>query len=377
MNSNELIKNNVCSIPWLHTEVSLQNNTVLPCCKYKGPSLGKPKDFIKIWSGDEYSKLRTDLLDNIVRDECSACDVPADSFSYKKFKNNTYKHFKQDITTSHLPRVVHLTLKNTCNFACRMCHPSSSSKLHELSKKSVFLHKFYQANIDNKFDIKSIAGMFGNLQILTITGGEPLIDEDCIEVLSLAEQESANFKSLTLSSNLSVIHPKIFNALQNTKASVNINVSIDGPIKVHEYIRYGCDWKTIAKNLQKLKSICYGIGVNTTISAMNVGYLHELIEDLQELERETGIKFTHIMPTPVLEPHLHAGNLPEHIKKLYKEKLVALQQDYKLPGANTLIQTGISLLETNVSSNITVVQFMNEFDAVAKTDYRNIYLEWV
>ena len=110
---------------------------------------------------------------------------------------------------------------------------------------------------------------------------------------------------------------------------------------------------------------------------MNVGYLHELIKDLQELERETGIKFTHIMPTPVLEPHLHAGNLPEHIKKSYKEKLLSLQQDYKTPGANTLIQTGISLLESNVSSTITVVQFMEEFDAVANTDYRDVYPEWI
>jgi sulfatase maturation enzyme AslB (radical SAM superfamily) len=193
----------------------------------------------------------------------------------------------------------------------------------------------------------------------------------------MAKKESSQFKSLVLSSNLSVIHPKIFNALQNTQAKIYINASIDGPIKIHEYIRYGCDWKTIAKNLQKLKSICYGIGVNTTISAMNVGYLHELVSDLQELERETGIRFTHIMPTPVLEPHLHVGNLPKHIKKLYKEKLVALQQDYKTPGANTLIQTGISLLESNVSSTITVVKFMEEFDAVANTDYRNVYPEWL
>jgi hypothetical protein len=108
---------------------------------------------------------------------------------------------------------------------------------------------------------------------------------------------------------------------------------------------------------------------------MNVGYLHELIEAIMLLESETGIEFTHLMPTPVLEPHLHAANLPDHVKKLYREKLIALDKNYKLPGANTLIQTGISLLDDSVKSNITVVKFLEEFDQVAGTDYRTVYPE--
>jgi MoaA/NifB/PqqE/SkfB family radical SAM enzyme len=375
VNSNDIIKNGICSIPWLHTEINLQNNKILPCCKYAGPGMGSPRDFIKVWKGKEYSKLRQDLADNIIRSECQACNVAKDSFSYKKFKNTAYQYFNQDLSKNELPRVIHITLKNTCNFACRMCHPASSSRLHEFSKKSNFLNDFYMANIDNNFDIKLLSGIFGNLQRLTITGGEPLIDEDCIELLTMIDQESPKFNSLTMSSNLSVIHPKIFDALSKTKANVSINVSLDGPDYIHEYIRYGCNWNTIAVNLKKLKGICQGLGVNTTISAMNVGYLHELIESVIDLEKETGIKFTHLMPTPVLEPHLHAGNLPPDVKKLYKEKLIALNKNYELPGANTLIQTGISLLDSQVESSITVTKFLQEFDSIANTDYRKVYPE--
>ena len=375
MNSDDIIRNDICSVPWLHTEINLQNKRILPCCKYTGESLGSPVDFVNVWSGEKYSQLRQDLANNISRHECQACDVAADSFSYKKFKNNSYKNFHQDISANALPRVVHITLKNTCNFACRMCHPASSSKLHDLSKKSKFLTDLYQAKIDDEFHISSLSGIFGNLQQLTITGGEPLIDEDCIELLSMVEQESSRFKSLTLSSNLSVIHPKIFSALKNSAAAININASIDGPEHIHQYIRYGSNWNTITANLKKLKDICRGIGVNTTISAMNVGYLHELIEAIMLLESETGIEFTHLMPTPVLEPHLHAANLADHVKKLYREKLIALDKNYKLPGANTLIQTGISLLDDSVKSNITVVKFLEEFDQVAGTDYRTVYPE--
>jgi sulfatase maturation enzyme AslB (radical SAM superfamily) len=257
-----------------------------------------------------------------------------------------------------------------------MCHPYSSSRLHDLSKKSIFLNDFYRAKIDNKFHIKSLSGIFGNLQSLTITGGEPLIDEDCIELLAMVKNESVRFRSLTLSSNLSVIHPKIFQALQNSTAAININVSIDGPSAIHEYIRYGCTWSTIATNIKKLKGICRGMGVNTTISAMNVGYLHELIEAVMMLETETGVKFTHLMPTPVLEPHLHVANLPDNLKKLYREKLLALNKNYELPGANTLIQTGISLLDETVESDITVTGFLQEFDLVTGTDYRTVYPEF-
>lgn len=375
MNSDDIIMNGVCSVPWLHTEINLQNNRILPCCKYTGESLGSPVDFLQVWSGEKYSQLRQDLANNVHRTECRACDVATNSFSYKKFKNNSYKNFHQDLSTNALPRVVHITLKNTCNFACRMCHPASSSKLHDLSKKSKFLTDLYQAKIDDEFHIKSLSGIFGNLQQLTITGGEPLIDEDCIELLSMVERESSRFKSLTLSSNLSVIHPKIFSALQNSTAAININVSIDGPEHIHQYIRYGSNWNTITTNLKKLKGICYGMGVNTTISAMNVGYLHELIEAIMLLESETGIEFTHLMPTPVLEPHLHAANLPDNVKKLYREKLIALNKNYSLSGANTLIQTGISLLSDTVESSITVAKFLQEFDQVAGTDYRTVYPE--
>jgi MoaA/NifB/PqqE/SkfB family radical SAM enzyme len=377
VNSNNIIKNGICSVPWLHTEINLQTNSIFPCCKYDGPSLGKPQDFIEVWAGKEYSQLRQDLANNIIRSECQACDVAEDSFSYKKFKNTAYQYFNQGLSTNALPRVIHITLKNTCNFACRMCHPASSSRLHELSKKSIFLNDFYKANIDNKFDIKLLSGIFGNLQRLTITGGEPLIDEDCIDLLAMVEQESKRFNTLTLSSNLSVIHPKMFDALGKTHANVNINVSIDGPDYIHEYIRYGCNWNNIATNLKKLKGICYGMGVNTTISAMNVGYLHELIEAVIALEATAGIKFTHLMPTPVLESHLHAGNLPPDVKKLYKEKLIALNKNYELPGANTLIQTGISLLDAPVKSNITVTRFLGEFDRIANTDYRRVYPELI
>lgn len=375
MNTDDIIKNGICSVPWLHTEINLQTNQIVPCCKYIGKSLGSPSDFINVWHGKEYSQLRQDLANNVNRSECVACDVAEDSFSYKKFKNTAYQNFNQDITASVLPRVIHITLKNTCNFACRMCRPASSSRLHELSKKSKFLNNFYETEIDNKFDIKLLSGIFGNLQRLTITGGEPLIDEDCIELLAMIEQESKRFNALTLSSNLSVIHPKIFNALKKTKANVNINVSIDGPDYIHEYIRYGCNWNDIAVNLKKLKSISSRLGVNATISAMNVGYLHELIEAVIALEVETGVKFTHLMPTPVLEPHLHPANLPLDVKKFYKEKLIASNKKYNLPGANTLIQTGISLLDADVKSSIAVTGFLQEFDRIANTDYRNVYPE--
>ncbi len=376
MNSGDLIKNNICSIPWLHTEINLQNNKISPCCKYISDSMGNPADFLSVWTGEKYSQLRQDLANNIDRPECAACAVPEESFSYKKFKNAAYKNFNQDITTTALPRVIHITLKNTCNFACRMCHPASSSRLHELSKKSQFLNDFYRAKIDNNFDIKLLSGIFGNLQRLVITGGEPLIDEDCIDLLAMVERESRSFNSLTLSSNLSVIHPKIYTALKNITAKVTVNVSIDGPDRIHEYIRYGSKWPNITENLKKLKEICYGIGVNTTISAMNVGYLHELIESIMSLETQTGIKFTHLMPTPVLEPHLHAGNLPPAVKKLYREKLIALNKNYSLPGANTLIQTGISLLDADIKSNITVGKFLHEFDKIAETDYLTVYPEF-
>ena len=78
----------LCSLPWVHTEVTLQDDSIKPCCKYTA-SFGKISDgFKNVWHNDHAKALRQDWMAGVNVAACSACDVDEQSFSYKKWKNN-------------------------------------------------------------------------------------------------------------------------------------------------------------------------------------------------------------------------------------------------------------------------------------------------
>jgi sulfatase maturation enzyme AslB (radical SAM superfamily) len=378
MNTDDIIKQGLCSIPWIHTEINLQANQVRPCCKYTG-SFGQPADFSNIWHGQEYTKLRNRIAGGSLPQECSACAVADDVFSYKSYKNKIYKiQYNTPTEPVALPQVLNIILKNTCNLACRMCHPASSSKLHETAKRSAYLMDFYSyRDIDKRFDIENLRASFSNVKHITITGGEPLIDEDCYDLITMIKESAPGLRSIVFSTNMTRFNPRLLSALETLPKSIRIafNISIDGPAAIHNYIRHGFNWDKLVDSIQQIKHIPNSIGINSTISAMNVGYLSEMIGDLRQLETDTGVKFTHIMSTPVLESHLHANCVPPVARAGYLEKLKA-HTDFGINGSQALINTACDFLTQAQGNTGQMLKFLSEFDKVAGTDYTAVYLEW-
>ena len=379
MHTDDIIDQNLCSLPWLHTEVSLQSNNVRPCCKYKFPVKGV-ENFVKIWNGLEFSQIRETIKQGVLPAGCSACDVPADTFSYKSFKNDVYrKKFNTPLDPIVLPKVLHITLKNTCNLSCRMCHPGASSKLHETSKKSKYLIKLYNYTPNNnRINIESLRSSVLNIEHITITGGEPLIDEDCYTLINLVKEISPNLKSISFSTNMTRVNQSLLLLLHSLPRSIKIkfNISIDGPEHIHNYIRHGFKWNKLVENIKQLKSVASSFGVNSTVSAMNVGYLSELISTLRTVENQAGIEFRHIMSTPVLESHLHANCVPNNARNAYLEKLKA-HTDFGIQGSDILVNTAIHILNQPVGNTSSMFEFLFEFDKVTGTNYATIYPEFV
>lgn len=380
MNLSKLVEQGGCSLPWLHTEINLQNNQTRPCCKYKQES-GNAENFKSVWFDQSFSKLRQDIVNNNDHPACNACDVPANAFSYKKWKNELYsiRNLFDGLETESpaLPKIFHFTLSNTCNLTCRMCFPESSSKLVEFSKKSAFLQDLYNYKSSKKLDIKSLAGSFANAVHLTISGGEPLIDEDCASLIEMVKEESSKIKSIAFSTNMTQLNIKLIDMLVDMNLKIYFNTSIDGPESIQEYIRYGSTWDKITKNLAYLKSRSdnFMFGINSTISALNAGYMPELLAALGALENQLGINFTHIMATPVLEDHLHPASLPESVKSLYADKLSNAIISSNLKDCQILVPTSLSLMSQTGNTEL-LVKFLKEFDRVAGTNYKDVYPEF-
>lgn len=376
----------MCSLPWVHAEVDLQNNTIKPCCKYT-KSLGKASDgFTNVWMNQQTEKLRQDWIANTPPSECSACIVGEDTFSYKKWKNKNYSEKFDFLNTTeaeqpNTPSVFHFSLSNTCNLACRMCDSGYSSKLAQMSRKYTKLQK-YLSLVPNQRAINPevLRGSFKNAEHITFAGGEPLIDEDTIAVIKMIREESTKLKIVNFSTNLTLINDELLEELNNLSAVVSLSISIDGPVNIHEYIRYHCSWDAMMNNLSYIREKYpkIYISVNTTISVLNVGYVTDMLDLLDDIQKKYNVTINSLMTSPVLNKrYLHPGILPQEVKNLYLDKLNSYQTTSTIKDSNYLIPTAIELLSKTINGEIDhFIDYITEFDRVAGTSVIEVYPEF-
>lgn len=375
---------NVCSLPWVHTEINLQNNSISPCCKYRA-KLGDAADgFNVIWFGPHSNKLRTDMLNNVTRHECIACNNKEGAFTYKDWKNKFYREIEildnVKVYPAQLPKVFHFSLSNVCNLTCRMCNPASSSRINSLASDQKFSKFFKPVVVNNKFPIEKFSGSFKNAEYITISGGEPLVNTDCVNLIDLISRETTNLKAIAFSTNMTVINKQLLVMLSKLNAEVKFNISIDGPPRIQEYIREGCKWSDIVENIKFIADNYpnFKFGVNTTISALNVGYIPELLESIRCIQDICNIKFVEIQPSPVFNDYLHIGVLPEDIRSQYRNKLTEISTDlFFVPSAELLVSTALNFLNQDTSSNFCrFVEFIQVFDNAVGTDIKRVYPEF-
>ena len=374
----------VCSLPWVHTEINLQNNSVGPCCKFQG-KLGPATDgFNVVWYNSYTKNLRKDFVNGIIRNECFKCADSKDAFTYKSWKNNFYEKLgilnDIDVDNPRLPKVFHFSLNNVCNLACRMCNPGSSSKINSLALNPKFNKFFQPIAVNNKFSIQHFKGSFINAEYVTISGGEPLVNADCLDLINLISEESKKLKAVAFSTNMTVINKDLLELLSRLDVKVKFNISIDGPPHIHEYIRVGCKWNSIVANIKYIRDTYpkFKFGINTTISALNVGYIPLLLESLKTLQDQCDVEFLEIMPSPVFNEYLHVGVLPLEIKQLYKLRLEQIDPNLLfIPSSQKIIATAQEFLEKDFSNNLSkFIEFTEVFDESVNSNITSVYPEF-
>lgn len=372
-----MIKDNsaFCSVPF--TQLQWSPADVRPCCKF-GKSINQDSVNInEIWYGVEMQKLREDVLSNKFNEHCSKCDVGPDEFSYAKFKNDGFKSLLVDIDADNLglPRALNVALSNTCNLACRMCHVNNSSKLAHIATET--LSKYVgssptRTNVDEFLDAQ--APYFQELIHLTLSGGEPFYDKNCLRLIELLAEHAPKLRTVNMSTNMTVLSKRMLEVLSKMNAKVTFSVSLDGPPHINDYIREFSSWSKIEKNLRHINEAYpnrFEFHVNSTLSALNVGHVAETLQTFDKLQDDLNISFGHIMASPVLESHMHAGVLPQEVKQDYLRKLEAAKSN--ITGAIEMISSAKALIEIDLQSYGQFKEFIQEFDRITGKDFASIY----
>jgi MoaA/NifB/PqqE/SkfB family radical SAM enzyme len=207
-------------------------------------------------------------------------------------------------TLTTQPQVFVLKPGNTCNLACRMCNPATSSgwykDAYELAVKNegfigtateyskTFEHIRNSFNKDNTDFWNTFVEWLPNMVFVDIYGGEPFLSPALFDALErVANAGQSHNTALQFHTNLTMFNPKYLEILSKYK-SVKIGLSIDSDqVQELEYIRYPVKAYTVFDNLEKFKqaskdykNITFGICI--TITPLNVWRMADIKKNLNQ-----------------------------------------------------------------------------------------------
>ena len=168
---------------------------------------------------------------------------------------------KKTNTTISLPKYLELSFGNTCNLACVYCGPSFSSKWASEIKNqgdyAVGLHKnFVVANNKKSPYTAALLRIWDdvakNLDILKITGGEPLLNDEFYTYMSKINSDC----DVTINTGLGVPRQRIKQFVQSIKHIPNLSIAVSGESTgaQAEYSRNGLVYNDFIENLKYLRN---------------------------------------------------------------------------------------------------------------------------
>jgi organic radical activating enzyme len=292
-----------------HTGMALQNESDFCCCNVNQRSWKNAqhevmyvhshplKDVYKSYT----RKMIAAALDNgIKHSSCQACwDLEnAGSTSFRTQANDLFEGLDP---LPDQPRVLIIKPGNTCNYACRMCHPMTSTSWYadghqltapekpftEYTKQFEIVRNSY--NRTNEEFWNTFAKWLENLYVIYIYGGEPFLIPAMWDVLKRGKDTNAS-KNITIDihTNASIWNEQYLEILLAYK-KVQFHISIDSATPSHnEYIRHKTKHSQIIENTKKFidkLSNCSNVDTNITVTVtpLNVYYIDQIVEELKQM----------------------------------------------------------------------------------------------
>lgn len=267
-----------CILPFIHLHIN-ENDEIKTCC-YGDPIKKFGTDF-NFETDTDFTNIRNQMLAGQPVQQCQNC---------YRIENNGGESFRQRDTAEwfdklHIssPEQAEVKLQyydirndNTCNLACRICHPGASSQL----EKEYKILNWPVRPADRQSQLSKIVN-YNNIQRLYVAGGEPTIMPEFKLFLEQAVKHNRQDCELRIITNGTNLNKNIIKLLEQFE-NIEFTVSIDGYDQVNRYIRWPSDWNTLVENIHRLYGITDRISFNVTVSIWNIHRLSELVFFLEE-----------------------------------------------------------------------------------------------
>ncbi len=186
-------------------------------------------------------------------------------------------------------------ITHNCNYGCSYCIFSCNNKKVDGELTTIECFHVIDELVKNGF------------KHLKITGGEPFIRRDIVEILDYASKKMI----VDVSTNASLITPEIVDKLNKIKLKM-IHVSLDGNKEEHESVRGKLTYDRTIKGLNALKSSKNKVRIGSVIHVNNQDNLENLVKK--------SIPFANEIIFSIMEPV--DGQSKELMKTKSNEKLI-------------------------------------------------------
>lgn len=306
-----------------HAGIAMQNKTDYCCCNVNKESWKTNEHEVmhaathdpgQAWNS--YSrKIIKEVLDN--GQQHPSCQVCWDLESAGKASNRMIlnSQFGDIEILNDQPQVLIIKPGNTCNLACRMCNPETSSSwysdAYKLEKSTLpfaeYTRKFEiirnSFNRDNQNFWNTFKQWLPNIKFIDIYGGEPFLAPALFDLLEYGVNNNiANNVSLGIHTNATILNRRYLEILSKYK-KVEFRVSVDSASpEQNNYIRHRGNFEDIISNALEMQEFFkpfahVSFGITYTITPINVYYVSQDIKLLEQIFKETNVS-TNIVTTP-------------------------------------------------------------------------------
>jgi len=208
------------------------------------------------------------------------------------------------------PKILIFKPGNTCNFACRMCNPATSSSWYsdayklnnpdvsfkEYTREFEIIRNSYQpSNVQLWEDLNR---WMAKLEVIDIYGGEPFLIAGMFDMLEHGVNiGSAKNITIYINTNASIWNQRYLDILKQYK-SVIFKVSADSHIpEQFEYIRHKGNFDSVVKNIVEFKKELQNhsniqMSCVLTVTSLNVFYVDDIEQHLKNtLGINVGVNF--------------------------------------------------------------------------------------
>lgn len=325
------MKDNFCISPWVNFTL-FPNGDVRPCCVAQETYGNLNQDKLEnIINSQKAVKFRELFLKNEIPASCEHCIISETSgrVSLRQDLNNRFlqegdkKKFKNTIENFE-PLYLDLRDTNLCNFKCRICHHDLSSSWWEDTKEispNYSQPKIIQAQLNIKNFLEQ---NLTNCKEIYFAGGEPLLNNNHLEILKELDRRQMFDVKLLYNTNLSLLEHRGESYIKFWKKfkDVSLGISIDDIGTAAEYSRKGTNWKVIEKNINSLSKNQLNYYFLVSISMFNIFHLKELFQFLQAYQKDIRVNLVN------WPEFYNIKHLPEELKEAVLFNINEIKKDF-------------------------------------------------